>query len=436
MTKDINFQWKFVARELKVCFNKRELQQCITRLRSWSNIKDLELLAQFSLECFNRREYQQSKDYLKKLIHYADSESSENLKSLNTINYLKQIASNCDSEQLSMILEIFLKICLPQCLSPQLLNQVQELQSIEIINQFITLLQRIVYMNEIDQLIEQHNIIQYLLDVTLELDDFKEWFQIIEYLCNYHSKPSLYFKNLIIPCLKLLQYDSNQVTLQVIESMCNCKTDRRGAINYLLIIPGFIDLLINNLSKSFNIISHIIEQSDDGTTKLIQMDLFIKLHKLLEADQSLKTTFIYLILLICFYRTDTIILKLIESQLFYQILALDEQTLQNDDLILISRMLLYLIKKYSNESFYLYLIQKTLFINMLGQLLNKIELQEVYNNTIHSIIHIAFSQSIEFSKIFRQSIFMRPVEEQLQKNNSKDANIDDKIQEFLNIIYK
>ncbi|CAD8094999.1 unnamed protein product [Paramecium primaurelia] len=436
MIKDINFKWKFVARELKHYFNRRELYLCITRLRSWSNIKDLELLAQFSIECFNRREYQQSKEYLKKLIHYADSEQSENLKSLNTINYLKEIAQKCDSEQFSLILEIFLKICLPQCLCPQLLNQIQEFLSIEIVNQFITLLQRIVYMNELDSLIEQHNIIQYILDITLELDDFQGWFLIIEQLCNYNLKPSLYFKNLIIPCLKLLQYDTNLVTLQIIETMCNCKTDRRGAINYLLIIPGFIDLLINNLSKTFNIISHIIEQSDDGTTKLIQKDLLMKLYKLLEEDQSLTTTLIYLTILICFYRNDTIILKLIESQLFQYILALDEQALKNDDLILISRMLVYLIRRYSNESFYLYLIQKTFFVNMLGQLISKLELQEVYNNAIHSIIHMAFSQSIEFTKVFRQSIFMKPVEEQLLKNKSKDANIDDKIQEFLNIIYK
>ena len=51
--------------------------------------------------------------------------------------------------------------------------------------------------------------------------------------------------------------------------MCNCQTDRKGAINYLLIIPGFIELLISNLIKSTNIISHIIESSEDGTTKLI-----------------------------------------------------------------------------------------------------------------------------------------------------------------------
>ena len=72
----------------------------------------------------------------------------------------------------------------------------------------------------------------------------------------------------MIPAFKLKDYDSNFVLYQLIECMCSCKFDNKNAINYLLLIPGFINYLITNLSKenphAINPISMIIESSDSG----------------------------------------------------------------------------------------------------------------------------------------------------------------------------
>ncbi|CAD8207161.1 unnamed protein product [Paramecium pentaurelia] len=403
--------------------------------------KDLELLAQYALEFYNRGDLQECENYLIRLNEYADSQYSANLKSINTITFLGEIATNCDYHILAIVLSIYQKIYLPECLNPYLLSQIQRFENSELIKQFVVLLHKIVKNNPLNHLVEQCDFVSYLVEISLLLDNFEQWFKIVEVLGSYIKQPSYYFKKLVVTCIKFIEYDTDLATFQIMLTMISCEKDNKNSINYLLANAGFVDLIMDKLDKnmmlSISIISKIVEESDEGTILFIQHGLLKTLSNLYFEMRENQTAFIYITANICFLKNDYVITEVLTSEIFNTILALDEQELNKNDYIYISQMLQQLIRKYSNEQLYRYLLNKTDYVYMLGHMMKQFELREVLQNAISCVIHMAHSQSEELAKLFRYKISGKPIEYVLTNIQYlfQDINIIEQVFEFLNIKY-
>ncbi|CAD8127311.1 unnamed protein product [Paramecium sonneborni] len=430
---------KFVEKELKIHFNRNAQFLFKIRLGVVNDFKDLELLAQYALELYNRGNLQECENYLIKINQYAQSEYSANLKSINTINFLGEIATTCDPHILEMVLNIYQKIYLPECLNPYLLSQIQRFENSDLVQQFIVLLNKIAQNNLVDHLIEQCDFVSYLVEISLLLDKFEEWFQIVELLGSYINQASQYYKQLVMTCIKFIEQDTELSTLQIILAMISCEKDNKDSINYLLTNDKFINLIMDKLERknltAISIITKIVEDSDEGTIQFLQHGLLKILSNLFFEMRENQTAFIYITANICFLKNDYVITEVVTSEIFNTILALDEQELEKNDFIYISQMLKQLIRKYSNERLYHYLLTKTDYVYMIGHLMKQYELLEVMQNTISFILHMANSQSDELTKLFRYKISGKPIEYMLTNIQYifQDINIIEKVYDFLNI---